>query len=869
MRGSTHLLVPLLTKKPHTLIDQPLDKLGAPRQVVAAGGGAHKFKDLFLSSMHIELVALKEFQSLIDGLRFLHEHHPPNELYTVVETKDDSSMTAPSISKETIIDEWPVPLYPFLLVSFGSGVSILQVNSAAESDYERVGGTATGGATFLGLMNLLSLPHTDVPLSFDEIVALAAQGDPSKVDKLVGDIYGEDGCANLGLPPTMTAANFGKLASETQHSDTPDSQQLNIDPGLSKRNSSASLADIAAATLQMISQASAVLVRTIAQQAKCLTRVFVVGGFMDSNPIARRVFAKNVAALKGRAIFLKHSGYLGSLGSLQHCFCKGGTARHLDPLFYGWDLGVLGANNNVNNVKASPVRQITCPTHIVQRRASNPNSTTNSPILTPVVETPQLSPTTLMNSTNWFQGENNTIKEEDDERLSDMSRTSDLSRGVSNSSVNEINAHSPNVMPFPSMPASFNSISPLNSPNLNASAASSPPTTTSFPSLSLHPMPSPPDVSDANYWWQFGLIWAFAASFSMVRNDVKLEALLVKHGIISEHVPSPNVDHSDDHNGGGGGGQSSSSSMSGCGDWRFGESIRCLDKCIQLEPRCAMAFWALSWIHGHRKLDVNVTQHTSSSAQDTVNTEEGNDDDEDAESRLILRHELSMESAHFASRRAVGLLRAGKFTKNEEALIETNGLRFALWPPCEYANYLSLSYAAAMRSAANQFSCDPEIVTVMVRSKLDVLDSTEVLNNFTTSEEKAKMENCEVERKLLEMVQTALVHHSCHIGLLIAKYSLLGRICIQELEGKGEVSSLSLNQIRETVEMLSSLSPDTPMIYMSSSQSWEKFGSTRSDSMNLSPMNSPTSRDSSERESIGGRAAMGRLRGISYGVIDN
>lgn len=34
-------------------------------------------------------------------------------------------------------------LYPYLLVNIGSGVSILKVES--ESDYERIGGTATGG----------------------------------------------------------------------------------------------------------------------------------------------------------------------------------------------------------------------------------------------------------------------------------------------------------------------------------------------------------------------------------------------------------------------------------------------------------------------------------------------------------------------------------------------------------------------------------------------------------------------------------------------------------------------------------------------------------------------------------------------------
>ena len=32
------------------------------------------------------------------------------------------------------------------------------------------------------------------------------------VDKLVGDVCGEADCTNVGMPPSMTAINFGKLA---------------------------------------------------------------------------------------------------------------------------------------------------------------------------------------------------------------------------------------------------------------------------------------------------------------------------------------------------------------------------------------------------------------------------------------------------------------------------------------------------------------------------------------------------------------------------------------------------------------------------------------------------------------------------------
>ena len=44
--------------------------------------------------------------------------------------------------------------YPYLLVTIGSGVSVLMVES--ESKFERIGGTATGGGTFWGLGRLLT-----------------------------------------------------------------------------------------------------------------------------------------------------------------------------------------------------------------------------------------------------------------------------------------------------------------------------------------------------------------------------------------------------------------------------------------------------------------------------------------------------------------------------------------------------------------------------------------------------------------------------------------------------------------------------------------------------------------------------------------
>jgi len=62
LRGATQLLGGL--QLPAVPSSSP-GGLAGLRQVVAAGGGAHKFKALFRSSLGVELVALKEFQSLV------------------------------------------------------------------------------------------------------------------------------------------------------------------------------------------------------------------------------------------------------------------------------------------------------------------------------------------------------------------------------------------------------------------------------------------------------------------------------------------------------------------------------------------------------------------------------------------------------------------------------------------------------------------------------------------------------------------------------------------------------------------------------------------------------------------------------------
>lgn len=101
------------------------------------------------------------------------------------------------------------PLYPYLLVNIGSGVSMIKVDG--DGAYERVSGTNLGGGTFWGLCRLLTRVR-----SFDEMLRLSSRGDSSKVDMLVGDIYGGKDYEALGLSAETIASSFGRVVSQDQ-----------------------------------------------------------------------------------------------------------------------------------------------------------------------------------------------------------------------------------------------------------------------------------------------------------------------------------------------------------------------------------------------------------------------------------------------------------------------------------------------------------------------------------------------------------------------------------------------------------------------------------------------------------------------------
>jgi hypothetical protein len=152
----------------------------------------------------------------------------------------------------------------YLLVNIGTGVSMLLVEG--EGSFRRVGGTALGGGTFFGLVTLLTGCAT-----FQDAIDMALRGNHMNVDLLVRDIYGGD-YDKFKLRGTVIASSFGKMLRESSRS-------------------KANPADLALATLQMISMNIGMLAHLHAEANKATSTLFA-GNFLQKNPFARRTLVR-------------------------------------------------------------------------------------------------------------------------------------------------------------------------------------------------------------------------------------------------------------------------------------------------------------------------------------------------------------------------------------------------------------------------------------------------------------------------------------------------------------------------------------------------------------------------------------------------
>lgn len=227
----------------------------APRRVAVTGGGA---AELGAELAGVPVTRVGEFEAWARG--------------------------APVVAAQADLDLPP----SYLLVSLGTGTSMLAV---AGGRAERLGGSALGGGTLLGLGRLLLGAG-----SFAAIAALASRGDRRRVDLLVRDIYRR---GDLPLAPEINAASFGKLA-----------QALPGDPAPAEPAPE----DVADALMGLVGENVGIIATSLARAAAIETIVYC-GSTLDANPALEEAVSFATRAFGGRPLYLPHGAYCGAVGA--------------------------------------------------------------------------------------------------------------------------------------------------------------------------------------------------------------------------------------------------------------------------------------------------------------------------------------------------------------------------------------------------------------------------------------------------------------------------------------------------------------------------------------------------------------------------
>jgi len=302
----------LFTKFETTQLDEAIEFIeaaglhkapgGSNAVLKATGGGAHKFAARLADRLGLTLQKEDEMRSVVRGANFLLRAIR-DEAFTYFRGKKEfvahragppppSPAAAVAPPKSPSAAKAAEPLYPYLLVNIGSGVSILRVDG--ENNFRRVSGTNVGGGTFWGLCRLLTGVR-----SFDEMLALSERGDNSKVDMLVGDIYGGIDYSNVGLSAQTIASSFGKVAMD------------DLDLGNIGKE------DMALSLLRMISYNIGHL-GVLNAMSEGVERIFFGGFFIRGHPFTMETISFAVdfwSQGKLKAMYLRHEGFLGALGA--------------------------------------------------------------------------------------------------------------------------------------------------------------------------------------------------------------------------------------------------------------------------------------------------------------------------------------------------------------------------------------------------------------------------------------------------------------------------------------------------------------------------------------------------------------------------
>ncbi|KAJ2907800.1 hypothetical protein GGI21_003526, partial [Coemansia aciculifera] len=264
------------------LLDRSKGHSAEAAVIMATGGGAHRFGTELRERLGVEIRVVDEMESLTTGINFLMRE-VADEVFTYSEAEGQRFVGPISEEEED--------LFPYMLVNIGSGVSILKVTG--EGEYERISGTSLGGGTLWGLLHEL----TGVQ-SFDAMLEMTKSGDNTKVDMMVGDIYGTN-YDKIGLKATNIAATMAGVYRK----------------GLDKQYGDA---DVARSLLYMVSN-NIGQIAYLNAQLHGIRRIYFGGYFIRGHPLTMHTLTYAIdfwSRGRVRALFLRHEGYLGAAGAL-------------------------------------------------------------------------------------------------------------------------------------------------------------------------------------------------------------------------------------------------------------------------------------------------------------------------------------------------------------------------------------------------------------------------------------------------------------------------------------------------------------------------------------------------------------------------
>ncbi|BAC14638.1 type II pantothenate kinase [Oceanobacillus iheyensis] len=194
-------------------------------------------------------------------------------VYTIPEFKAIMEGTSYLLHQER-----KLPKSDYLLVNIGTGTSIFY-------NENRIAGTGIGGGLLTGLGELLTKES-----SYTQLIQMAKQGDRTKSDLMVRDIYKD---STSPIDETLTAANFGKVG---------------LDPSNSKEDQMAALIQLIGETILLISHGAAQSVKT--------SQIVFIGGTLTNNQPLQRVFLHFQEQMNYTATFLNNGGHAGAIGAM-------------------------------------------------------------------------------------------------------------------------------------------------------------------------------------------------------------------------------------------------------------------------------------------------------------------------------------------------------------------------------------------------------------------------------------------------------------------------------------------------------------------------------------------------------------------------